>query len=138
MPSIDKLGHSSIQPWSAGPLFPAVIATVDNYRAFAEYVASGTPVDDQPEAEARYYAQPLQARLRHVSFELIYPGEKPARYATYEGAERVAVFFNDRAAGRRAAALVVQDRYAHPQAQAEAQMHIRLLDEMDAPVHPYC
>lgn len=33
---VDPIGHSSIQPWSAGPLFPAVIARTEYYGAHGQ------------------------------------------------------------------------------------------------------
>lgn len=59
----DTVGHSSVQAWSAGDLFPAVIATVESYGA--------------------------DGALRHTSFELTLHG-RAERFATYDDAAMVA------------------------------------------------
>ena len=61
----DGIGHSSIQAWSAGPLFPAVIARVD-----------------------RCY-EPPEGRIAFTSWEL-HIGAFRESYATREDAEAVA------------------------------------------------
>lgn len=87
----DLIGHSSIQAWSAGPLFPAVIAQVENYATYEEFLRGR--IGQIPMTEEEFYAQPLEARFNWVAFELIYPGRKPALYATYADAERVARYY---------------------------------------------
>ena len=61
----DSIGHSSIQAWSAGPLFPAVIARVD-----------------------RCY-EPPEGRIAFTSWEL-HIGAFRESYVTREDAEAVA------------------------------------------------
>lgn len=64
----DTIGHSSVQAWSAGELFPAVISTVESYAE-----GDGT----------------LAERLRHTSYLLILDGREE-RYASFEDAKAVA------------------------------------------------
>lgn len=71
----DTLSHGSIQQWSAGPLFPAVIALVERY---------GPPVMN----EGYYGLSPVSRRLS-ISYELTI-GAYCAEYATREDAETVA------------------------------------------------
>lgn len=59
----DLIGHSSVQAWSAGPLFPCVIAVVERYTMTGEF--------------------------RSRSFELMLDG-RSEEYASREDAERAA------------------------------------------------
>lgn len=71
---VDALCHSSVQPWSAGPLFPAVIAKVERYRHSSGF-------------ELR--AAPLAERLETQWWELTLDG-RTEQYASREDAEMVA------------------------------------------------
>lgn len=94
----DTVGHSGIQPHSMGPLFPAVIAVVEVYEKFISrtggkfFVESGLDVNAAQDA---FYAQPLEARLRHRTFELIYPGGERMTFSSYEDAQVVAEALNN-------------------------------------------
>lgn len=71
---IDGLGHSSVQPWSAGPIFPAVIAKVERYAKHDRF--GNTSV--------------LWARFETQWWELTLDGVTE-QYATREDAELVAI-----------------------------------------------
>jgi len=73
---IDALGHSGVQPWSAGPIFPAVIAKVERYDEMPRNLFSGVLV-------------PLADRLKTAWYELTLDG-RTEQYATCEDAEMVA------------------------------------------------
>lgn len=90
---LDRVGHSSVQAWSAGPIFPAVIAVVEVYD-------EPTPEEDlrglgrtYPYADyvADFYAQPLDARLRYRAFELTMPGRDVMTYGSRDDAESAAL-----------------------------------------------
>jgi uncharacterized phage-associated protein len=74
---IDGLGHSSVQAWSAGPIFPAVIAKVERYSDYVRNIYSGTLL-------------PLADRLETQWWELTLDGVTE-QYATREDAELVAI-----------------------------------------------
>lgn len=78
---VDALNHSSVQPWSAGPLFPCVIAKVERYDR-TPYVM---PLDGPEFAEV----EALESRLQTQWWELTLDGRTEA-YATREDAEAVA------------------------------------------------
>ena len=70
----DTVGHSSIQAWSAGELFPAVIARVEVYRPRAHHEAAcGGALDS------------LAARRQSVHWELTLDG-RSARFPSYDSA----------------------------------------------------
>ena len=73
----DILGHHSIQAWSAGPLFPAVICRVEVYRPGAYHEIACPALDS------------LAARLVRVEFELQLDGWA-LRFSSYEDAAYVA------------------------------------------------
>jgi hypothetical protein len=81
---IDTIGHSSVQAWSAGELFPCVIAVVERYEDPYQVVLGGEPV---------LVIEP-GFRLNSVSYELIAYGRRE-EYATREDAEMVARWLND-------------------------------------------
>ena len=66
----DKLGHSSIQPWSAGEIFPAVIVRVERYPA------------GETAATTENFSTSWELRV----------GAYREEYATYEDAREVARF----------------------------------------------
>lgn len=68
----DRKPHPSVQAWSRGPIFPAVIARVETY----EHQLVGT-----------FQVVPV---CIYTEYELIYPGQKPQRYLTREDAEQQA------------------------------------------------
>lgn len=70
---IDGLGHSAVQPWSAGPLFPCVIAKVERYA----------------DAGLLNGILTLEERLETQWWELTLDG-RTEQYATCEDAEMVA------------------------------------------------
>lgn len=73
---VDRVGHSSVQAWSAGPLFPAIIAVVERYPEQAGTVCTqvgGCSFCDGPS----------------VSYELTLDS-RSEEYATRDDAERVA------------------------------------------------
>jgi hypothetical protein len=86
----DTIGHSSVQPWSAGPLFPAVIARIERYGApskdaqWAMRAAIGYADEERLMA-----ALPLAERLECTSWELNLDGVAE-EYASYEDAEHAA------------------------------------------------
>jgi hypothetical protein len=71
----DLIGHSSVQAWSAGPLFPAIIYVRERY-------------DDQP-YDAMGGTRHLDDRLRSRSFVLSLDGREE-EYASHADAEQVA------------------------------------------------
>lgn len=75
----DARPHSSVQAWSRGPLFPAVIARVERY--------DHRPMERGESME--HLARPLAERLHSVSYELTI-GAFREEYATREDAETVA------------------------------------------------
>lgn len=91
----DLIGHSSVQAWSAGPLFPCVIAVVERYSAFPPFEGwmGGTFYPPSPSMyeneKVVFYAQSLEDRLRSRSFELMLDG-RSEEYASREDAERAA------------------------------------------------
>jgi hypothetical protein len=90
----DRIGHSSVQPWSAGAIFPCVVTRVERYQRFEDmHAAQAARTDDDPrmyaQVEDMFYAQPLEARLRVVSYVLTLDGHSE-EYATREDAEMVA------------------------------------------------
>lgn len=74
---VDTVCHSGVQPWSAGPIFPAVIAKVERY----------TDLSKCPIPEVRRWD--LSARLETQWWELTLDG-RTEQYATREDAEMVA------------------------------------------------
>ena len=86
---IDTLNHSSVQPWSAGDIFPAVIARIEKYRPAAhhEQVCNGA-------------MDSLDARLEWTAWELTLDGHSET-YATYEDAQAVAKHLLASAPARR-------------------------------------
>ena len=82
----DNLMHSSIQPWSAGPLFPAVIAVVEQYERYAESPQHRF----NSQCREAFYEKPAIHRRIQISVELIYPGFKTERFATWDDAVAVA------------------------------------------------
>lgn len=90
---VDVIGHSGVQPWSAGDLFPCVIATVERYADWAEYVERERAARRPYLTHAAFYALDPVHRLRSVSYELIAYGRRE-EYATREDAEMVARHLN--------------------------------------------
>jgi hypothetical protein len=70
----DTIGHSSVQAWSAGDIFPAVISIVESYehgsKAYREAVS-------------------LESRRRYTAYDLTLDGVTE-RFSTYEDARDVA------------------------------------------------
>lgn len=72
----DTIGHSGVQPWSAGMLFPAVIGLVyrNGVKAYAELTLDGITdkVTNWAEAErlARFYLKNPQHRNRRYYYRL--------------------------------------------------------------------
>jgi hypothetical protein len=103
---VDTVGHDSVQPWSAGPLFPCVIATVERYRDYTpfEEFRHWQKVYGWSDAETRrnyegcrdtwYTLRPLSERLESVSYVLFAYGRQE-EYATREDAEQVARALNE-------------------------------------------
>ena len=73
----DTIGHHSIQAWSAGPLFPAVICRVEIYRERAHHETVCPALDS------------LSARLIRVEWELQLDGWI-LRFGSYNDAAYVA------------------------------------------------
>jgi hypothetical protein len=102
---VDAVGHDSVQPWSAGELFPCVIAYVERYAeypplaSFDGYRAAyGWTEEEQRHnyegCRATWYAyRSPEERLRSVSYELIAYGRRE-EYASREDAEQVARALN--------------------------------------------
>lgn len=65
-PGVDAKPHPSVQPWSRGPIFPAVISRVEHHVGV--------------------WGQDIY----QVQWELSYPGMEPQRYNTYDDAEQQA------------------------------------------------
>ena len=86
---IDTLNHSSVQPWSAGDIFPATIARIEKYRpaAYHEQAANGA-------------MDSLEARREWTAWELTLDGHSEV-YATYDDAHAVAEHLLKSPAGRR-------------------------------------
>jgi len=76
----DLVGHSSVQAWSAGPIFPAVIARIEDHADW------GTANPHSPLA-----ARQLVLNTR---WELNYPGRMPQRFGSYEAAHTRALHLN--------------------------------------------
>ncbi len=106
----DTVGHSSVQAWSAGALFPAVIAVIERYAEFPTYTAWLDAVDSRdyamprrrapltryPRGSYTHYQEERAAfysasadRLQCTSYELTI-GAFREEYATREDAELVA------------------------------------------------
>ncbi len=61
----DTVGHSSVQPWSAGDIFPATIAVIESYTYAGEYrfTAYELMLDGQSERFATYDDAVAAARM---------------------------------------------------------------------------
>lgn len=79
----DTVGHSSVQAWSAGDIFPATIGVVESYYPPAEYRGplQGAPAADSP--------KDFELRRRWVAYDLTLDGVTE-RFATYDDARSVA------------------------------------------------
>jgi hypothetical protein len=109
----DAVGHGSVQPWSAGPLFPCVIATVERYEtyqpfeAFRHYQDAYGWSDEETRRnyegcrDTWYALRSLESRLLSVSYMLFAYGRRE-EYATREDAEQVARALNSTASMRAA------------------------------------
>ena len=75
----DTIAHSSVQAWSAGKLFPAVIAVIERYSKFDRVAGLLGDI---------YRERSVQA-LESTSYELTI-GAFREEYATREDAEQVA------------------------------------------------
>jgi hypothetical protein len=82
----DTIGHSSVQGWSAGDIFPATIAVVEHYDDYGD---------------ANNAALPLAARLLYRCFELTLDGVS-RRYVSHADAALVGRALVSDAAARRA------------------------------------
>ena len=80
----DTIGHSSVQAWSAGDLFPAVVVKVERYWDDWQEMA-----DRRAECINAYV--PMCERLESAHYELILDGVSEA-YATYADAAAAARF----------------------------------------------
>lgn len=87
----DTVGHSGVQPWSAGDLFPAVIARVERYRArmTLEDARAMRAAIGYGDEERWIKGASSPSRLECTSFELTI-GAYREEYATREDAEMVA------------------------------------------------
>lgn len=108
---VDIVGHGAVQPWSAGDLFPCVIATVERYEEYpplSSFDGYRAAYDWTEEEQRRNYegcraewyrGRSLASRLQSVSYELIAYGRRE-EYATHEDAAKVARWLNRDEAGR--------------------------------------
>jgi hypothetical protein len=92
---VDVVGHSGVQPWSAGEIFPCVIARVERYseepsKAQAQAMRAAFGYADRDVLLAR---GDIAERLQSVSYELIAYGRRE-EYASREDAEMVARALN--------------------------------------------
>jgi len=92
----DTHGHASVQAWSYGDLFPAVIAQVEVYdepRSMVSWAYDPQAhrfhgsYGDYYEA---FFARSLAQRLQATYHDLIYPGQPTLRFACYSDAAMVA------------------------------------------------
>lgn len=94
----DKTPHPSVQTWSRGPIFPAVIKRVEEYDAYPFEIKPGSfnsiPGCSAFEERRDFYGRPLDERLVSTHWELIYPGREPEAFATHEAAETFARLLN--------------------------------------------
>ena len=74
----DLVGHSGVQPWSAGPIFPGIIARVEVYSPDGAMTHFGT------------------------HWTLTYPGQPTEVFTTYDAAEATARWYNAEVAVRAA------------------------------------
>jgi hypothetical protein len=72
----DTVGHSAVQGWSAGDIFPAVITVVESYH------------DIDPCHRFRA-VEPIGARLRYRAFDLTLDG-RTERFSNYDDARAAA------------------------------------------------
>lgn len=99
---VDRISHAGVQPWSAGPIFPAVIGVVERYEVFAtreEFLdevkefsngmGEGYPGQYERHLAAYYEKVQLVTRLETTSYELTLAG-RSEEYATRDDAEGVA------------------------------------------------
>jgi hypothetical protein len=115
----DTNPHPSVQAWSKGDIFPAVISTVEKYTtamSFDEWKAGNTQIarsDVAPILYANYleafYSQPLEARRVWTAFRLLHTGFDEL-YATYEDALMVAKAMLAGIDDRLGTALMLRDR----------------------------
>ena len=75
----DRNPHPSVQPWSRGPIFPAVIAQVETYADWGAAMNQRTA---------------LENRRLATMHELRYPGREPVQYYSYADAEMAARWLN--------------------------------------------
>lgn len=110
---VDVIGHDGVQPWSAGELFPCVLARVERYEEYPPLshfdgyrAAYGWSEEEQRRnyegCRAEWYrGRSPESRLRSVSYELIAYGRRE-EYASREDAETVARWINSDAEAQRA------------------------------------
>jgi hypothetical protein len=95
--SADAIGHSSVQPWSAGDLFPCVLARVERYDApisWEDWIFEHEVRNTCRDYLGRTFEEVNEARaVPSVSYELIAYGRRE-EYATREDAEQVARALN--------------------------------------------
>ena len=104
-PSPNADGLYGVQTWSAGPIFPAVIAVLETYERYPVIITSGS-LNDFFESFARgeereFYARPLEDRLLARNYRLTLDGVMDT-YATREDAEQDAAFFLNNPTSREA------------------------------------
>lgn len=81
----DLIGHSGVQPWSAGAIFPAVIQRVEDYDGLVNLliVKGGRSFDTGEQ-------RPLEHRLRSTTWTVILDGIESTDFPGYDEAEQYA------------------------------------------------
>ncbi len=92
--AVDHIGHSSVQPWSAGPIFPAVIARIERYNPERNVIAD---VCMQPGGCPGSFL----CEGPSISYELTLDG-RSEEYATRDDAEDVARYLISNPTARKA------------------------------------
>lgn len=85
----DTVGHSSVQPWSAGAIFPATITRVERYLSPLGEHQVDAMSDGYQRYLDRFYTGPLADRLDFTSWELTLDG-RSEEFATYDDAHACA------------------------------------------------
>lgn len=94
---IDANPHPSVQVWSRGELFPAVIVVAESYNDWFSYASwsgiqnrNGNDASKEAwmKAGEEFYQVPLALRLRYRSWTVILDGEEVEGYASRDEAEQ--------------------------------------------------